>query len=478
MTISDDSSNEPKQVKPLRILDDTGYLTFKQLNTAQKEFVFSRSYMNVNIGGYQSGKTSAMACACWKDLLLFPGNRGWICRLTGSKLEDSTMKEFFDVIGTTARNCMDHPLVKHWNSQKRDLVLNNGSEVKFVSLEAESSAKGPNLGFYAIDQIEECTELSLHDIDARCRYSKIPHTAWRAYIVGNPAPGWCKRTFYLRHGSIKDFKYWGSKTDDLTEILGDSYIKRIKANNPKWWVDRYVYGGWGTREGQVLHKFKNGETTITREEFNKRFRKDWPVIASYDHGSNSSHPCAILYMTWNPEEPNTFYIFTGAKKNENVDGFAKVIKGLEQEMPYNPILRRVADIDTFGQRGIGVPADAYREQGISFIKCNKKPHYLNEAIATANQLLAEKKIVVVDDLLDVIDEFEGWEYKEKSSGMLDAEPAKVNDDYCKSLLYLILEIQIEFAEDDRAESHRIIKYPAEYEAQLIEEMCMDTEMGW
>jgi hypothetical protein len=171
-------------------------------------------------------------------------------------------------------------------------------------------------------------------------------------------------------------------------------------------------------------------------------------------------------------------VFSAAKKNENVDDFAKTIKELEAQFPANPLLRRVADIDTFGQRGIGTPSAAYLTHGIGLVKCRKKPNYLTEAIAGLNTVFAEQKVFIVDDLLDVLDEFEGWEYKPKPNGLLDSAPSTINDDYCKSMLYLFLENQVDFADDLRLSSFNRVDYSPEILYQAMNDASIDPITGW
>ena len=474
--MEEDNKSTPN--KGLRLIHDDGTIDFSGFVDRQKKFIFTNDYMLVDFGGLFSGKTSE---ACALALLLtvtIPKNRGWICRITGDKLEQSTMKEFFSLMGCTAKNAIQHPLIKNWNQTKRELTFQNGSEVKFVSLEAEDSAKGPNLGFYLVDQIEEISELTLLDLDSRCRLTTIPKSAWRSILIGNPAPGWCKKMFLDRAGNLKDFTFFQSTTKDLTKIVGQEYLDRLLINRPQWWIDRFVWGKWSSAEGAVFHKFKRENNTISRSDFNKKFKYHWPVIGAYDHGSNSSHPCAILFQTWDPEHPDVFYVFSGAKKNENVDDFARTIKELIAQFPANHLIKIAADHDTFGQRGVGLPADAYMALGIGMNKCRKKPNYLTEAIAGLNTVFGEKKLFVVSDLLDVLDEFEGWEYKPKPNGLLDSAPSSINDDYCKSLLYLFLENQVDFADKNVISSFDRIEYNEEMLYQAASDANIDPMTGW
>lgn len=465
-------------VKPLRLIKDDGTIDFSDFIPRQKKFIFTNDYMLVDAGGLGSGKTAEACALALFMTVTIPKNRWWICRLTGDKLEQSTMKEFFSLMGCTAKNAMQHPLVKYWNQTKRELVFQNGSEVKFVSLVSEDSARGPSLGGFVVDQLEEISELTLMDLDARCRLPTIPKSAWRSVLILNPAPGWCKRTFLDRNGGFKEFTFFESTTKDLTKIVGSAYMDRLLSNRPQWWIDRFVWGKWGSAEGAVFHKFKRENNTITRSDFNKKFRQTWPVIGAYDHGSNSSHPCAILFQTWDPEKPDTFYIFSGAKKNENVDDFAKTIKELRAQFAANPLLKIAADLDTFGQRGIGTPAAAYAVHGIGLDKCRKKPNYLTEAIAGVNTVFAEKKIYIVSDLLDVLDEMEGWEYKPKPNGLLDSAPSSINDDYCKSLLYLFLENQVDYADVNIVSSHNRVEYTDEMLYDAVNNAGIDPITGW
>ena len=429
----------------LRLIRDDGSFDFTRFTKIQMDYIFCDNFMPVQIGGMFSGKTAALCAACWMSAMI-PNNRGWICRQTNDKLQDSTMREFFAQIGTTAKEARSHPVVKFWNQKDRLLYLVNGTEIKFVSLEAEAEAKGGNLGFIGLDQVEETTPLAFDSLDSRCRLPTIPDHLLRFYVIGNPAPGWTHRTFYLRKGSYRDFQFFGSKTQDLTHVVGDNYLKRQLANKPEWWINRNVYGNWGGRDGGVFFKFNPERNTISRKEFDKISSSDLPVLAGYDHGSNNSHPCAIIYLTWDMKDK--FYLFSGKKANLNVPEFAKEIRRMEAEFS-NKIMARVADLDTFGQRGIGTPAEAYRTEGIDFQRCNKKPNYLSEAISRVNALFSCENLMIVDDMTEVIDEISGWEYVAKRGDILATAPADINDDFCKAIIYATLEIHTEAERDER-----------------------------
>src|SRR6185312_2822506 len=128
---------------------------FEHLNPSQKKFIFAGERFACIAGGVASGKSYA---GCLKALVLsamMPGNVGMILRYRGTDLETSTMKTFFQVCPPS--------WIRAFNKHTRTLTLRNNSVIIFRHIhDASSSAKsrvlGADLGWFFIDQLEECEE--------------------------------------------------------------------------------------------------------------------------------------------------------------------------------------------------------------------------------------------------------------------------------------------------------------------------------
>ena len=79
------------------------------------------------VGGLGSGKSWSGAVKAVLYAIQHPGSLGLVCAPTYRQMRDSTLREFFKVL--------PRELIKSYNKSEYELVLINGSEVLFRSLE-------------------------------------------------------------------------------------------------------------------------------------------------------------------------------------------------------------------------------------------------------------------------------------------------------------------------------------------------------
>src|ERR1035437_689023 len=149
---------------------------------SQQTFLSAPEEQSIIVGGYGSGKTHIL---CTKGLVLssiFPGNRGLIGRYHATDLQDSTVPVFFDVCPPS--------WIRSYNKQTNRVLLKNGSEIIFRHLHDSSAATksrrvGANLGWAAVDQVEECTISHWNTLIGRLRHP----AAKKHFLMGtmNPA---------------------------------------------------------------------------------------------------------------------------------------------------------------------------------------------------------------------------------------------------------------------------------------------------
>jgi len=117
-----------------------------EVSDKQHEFLYSPHKFTSFIGGVGSGKTFAGA---FKALMMPAGSMGMVLAPTYPMMKDATLKTFIDMtIGA----------VKDFNKSDYHLTLKNGSEIIFRSADNPDRLRGPNLGWFWIDEGAMMTE--------------------------------------------------------------------------------------------------------------------------------------------------------------------------------------------------------------------------------------------------------------------------------------------------------------------------------
>ena len=241
----------------------------------QLDFILDDHFQTALYGGLGNGKTDAM---CYKALLLallYPTALGLIGRKTYPELKDSTIRSFFKV-------CPEE-LIATWDRNNHTLKLKNGAEIIFRAFDDPDKVKSINLGWFAIDQLEEISEDLYLTLLGRLRHPDCRY----AIGVGNPEPGWVKRRFKDNNGKDSDLVLYEATTMENPH-LPKNYVENLVKNYPKFWVDRYVYGRWENFEGQVFSEFHESENVIDPFDVPKA----WRTVFFIDYGNRN--PTAVL----------------------------------------------------------------------------------------------------------------------------------------------------------------------------------------
>lgn len=120
-----------------------------ELNPAQYEFVYDDEHkFPAFIGGIGSGKSFAGAIKALRKTVELPGSLGVIGAPNYPQLRDSTMRTVFDIFPPA--------LIQSFNKNERLLNLTNGSEILFKSMSDPDSLRGPNIGWFWLDEGPLC----------------------------------------------------------------------------------------------------------------------------------------------------------------------------------------------------------------------------------------------------------------------------------------------------------------------------------
>lgn len=152
----------------------------------QKEFIFRPERFTALSGGFGSAKTFA---GCMKGIMisaLYPGNSGLVSRMTYPELRDATRKSFFELLPPS--------WILSWNESYNTLVLKNGSQIIFRPIDDIRKQRSLNLGWFYIDQAEECEREDFLDLAGRLRH---PVPKQFGFVTVNPdGHNWVWQDFF------------------------------------------------------------------------------------------------------------------------------------------------------------------------------------------------------------------------------------------------------------------------------------------
>ncbi len=166
-----------------------------ELLPTQEKFYRSRARYPLYSGGYGTGKTLAL-CHKVMQHLSYPDNYGLLGRLTYQELQDSTQQTFFEVCPQS--------MIRSFSRSEQRLYLKNGSQLIFRHLDnvAEAEIKSLNLGFFAIDQVEEIPYEVFKGLIGRLRRKVgTPEDNYvsQGMMICNPSLFWAFKLYKQQH---------------------------------------------------------------------------------------------------------------------------------------------------------------------------------------------------------------------------------------------------------------------------------------
>ena len=156
------------------------------LNPIQWDFVHCASRFSFYVGGLGAGKTTAGAMRAILRAVEHPGALGVIGAPTYPMLRDATARTFFALLPAS--------LVASYNKTEGHLILRNGSELLFRSLDAPDRLRGLNLAWFWLDEAPLCGYYAWQILKGRLRQH------------GYATAGWATGTPKGRDGFARDFE--------------------------------------------------------------------------------------------------------------------------------------------------------------------------------------------------------------------------------------------------------------------------------
>lgn len=302
---------------------------------------------------------------------------------------------------------------------KQDLIATatNGSKIYFRSCDREGDLRGPNLGWFYID---EAAKVSLNVWKIMVgRLRRPPEMGW---ISTTPkGRNWIWDEFAKRHR--RNYEWWTGATSENTYLTKD-YIESLKESYGGSFLRQEFYGEFTAWEGLVYPQ-------INVEEHHKDAPAD---LSDYKY--------AIAGVDWGWADPSVILVgLVGTERIHVVEEFVKTRTPVENLAKKALELKNKWGIQTFW-------CDPSRPDAISKFKefkldARRGKNEIDDGIAQVSRAIEQKAIdrgFVMDfnACPETAREFEVYAYPEDDQGQLKKDkPIDQNNHCMDALRYMI-----------------------------------------
>jgi len=222
--------------------------SFYDFNPTPKQATFMSNPSKFKLfGGSMGSGKSTVLCACAIQMsLLFPKNRGYLCRHEYTSFKKTTYVELKDMLPTD--------LILKENKTEGEIILKNGSIIIMGGLENPDKLKSLNLGWFGIDEATETTQDIFYMLMTRLRLGHIPSNRLFGWLATNPEPGWIKDEFvdpWINKTPKKDFTFIQALPTDNPH-LPEGYIESLRETLKPLQVAKYLEGSWDVFDAQIF----------------------------------------------------------------------------------------------------------------------------------------------------------------------------------------------------------------------------------
>ena len=226
-------------------------------------------------GAIRGGKTKAGVAEGIQLSIDYPGNVGIMARQNLPSFKRTVMVElerYFDVpliqrgeFAKDERGNIRMMITQH-HATDHYIQFWNGSRIWYVGLGDDTrglaSQMGTTLGWFFIDQVEECSEMHFNNLLGRLSLN-LKDIKLKYFLTANPMPGWVKMRFIESHPD--DFIYIPSLPRD-NPYLPKNYEEELRKMYPEELVKAWLDGDWDVMEGgNFLFPYAQIRSAVNRE---------------------------------------------------------------------------------------------------------------------------------------------------------------------------------------------------------------------
>jgi len=237
-----------------------------ELSQTQYKFLTSKARFAAMIAGVGAGKTFSLCLRAVMTAMENPGSHGTIVASTYRNLGDFVIPMLTGELWEKM-NAPDgwDELTTSFNKQSLIANFKNGSKIYLRSCDRPDDLRGPNLGWFAIDEAAKVSGKVWRLMVARLR--KPPEKGW---ITTTPrGRNWVWEEFAKR--KRRDYEFFTGATEENKALTRD-YIKSLKESYSGSFLNQEFYGQFVAWEGLVypqvavdLHHLDAPEDGITSE---------------------------------------------------------------------------------------------------------------------------------------------------------------------------------------------------------------------
>lgn len=315
-----------------------------------------------------------------------------------------------------------------------------GSKIEFASWEQGASLRGKNVSIAFADELTLASSDEWNEIQNRTGREGVP-----GFVVAATNPDNKSHWLYSRYferfdqeeaiASDKDrfptqFAQRHGYYVDYLNIYDNPFVK----HRWKEFEEQYAYsslarelklmGRFVSMEGVIYSQFNRDVHTIDRKAIN--IPEDAEVWAGLDFGGGGGggdHTACL----WIAKIDNSYVIFR--EHFENTLTLSQRAEALKRNIARIPPPRMFIS-DTYTETFL-----TYREHGLNIKKAHKGPGSIDQGIALVSQLLFDNRLLVTRDCVNVIREFETYQYGRNN------KPQDKNNHCMDALRMVIIELE-------------------------------------
>ena len=376
----------------------------------QKKFHNSDKKYRLLAGGFGSGKSIALVIQMLVELMTYNNNYGALGRKDLGELNSTTLKDFFDI-------CPPE-LISNHNKQLHYIDFINGSRLFYLNLddsrEATEKIKSLNLGFVAIDQLEEIQENVFLAFQGRLRRND---SSRNFFATCNPAGhDWLWDRWKSKQ--VEGYELFEAITTENVYLPAD-YVQEL-LNYPERWVKRYVFCSWEDFEGLVFNEF-------IEAKHKTGYYEPSPIegiTVCLDYGFRN--PTAVLFAATNYDGITTIY----DEYYEAGKLISDVVVSL-RERKYFDKGYKIADpsISKIERDGSNV-ASEYLSHGVMWSPADND---VRQGINRVNEMFKSGRLQISSNCVNLIREIGNYKWKAVRPGEIKneyEEPIKKDDHAC------------------------------------------------
>jgi len=380
-------------------------------------------------GAYGAGKTLLLCHVVIRNCLRYPGSLWFVGSQTIPMIRDTIVRTFLEEIDAYQesinkareqlpkedKKLLDFLITDRYLAHTMTFKFWNGSEVLFRSCDEPSKFKSLNLDGFAIDEPVDIDEDVFLMLQGRLRGHHTTHRC--AVLAGNPAgrTNWVYRKFF--ENKDKRYSYVHTTSYDNTFLPGD-YIPMMESSYDEDYKRRYLYGEWGSFEGQVYKDFNMDKHVGDYRNYECNYH-----IAGYDDGIRN--PACLLVI--GVDEDKNMYI-----KEELYE--SGLVDSEKTELVYG-FYRKYGIQRIFIDPSAMSMSQALKNKKIRVINADND---IDTGVSKLKSFFKNDIIHIDKSCKNLIKELESYRYEKDKFGRNKTEmPIKKDDHACDALRYSI-----------------------------------------